>query len=849
MSVTTFSFFDDRRSGCVYKLLKLYERPPWWGAGIYRVDVPCDHPDVNLNFVTASVYNDAVQARTLVNKEYTKYEELLCPTVEYAEQCKRYFGLLQDLLLELMIQERSKHEEWCRANPHIDGFSTEVGALRSKIQEFKREQGMLVFNLALYQGMHAHGSRFKFTEYFDFREVQHRYEVASGYFNFLKVHPLSLEPKFAFFNQDHLTVLELIMLAHSKESELGYCLQTKQAHWQVPKCIFLAKWILNEYILAHRELARVEFAVHNMPGGSREGDESELLAEKQGQLLNFVQIKILYLKGLLQSLAAQLPENAKRKKNLRKKAFANFELIIKLSHVGFVNRQALRDEIKVLMYELTIALKSNKAITEEQERLEQQRLEIMEKIAAKSGKIDVGPRLSQYKLMDIRDVPPENIPVQVWPDWLATVVKKWEDANKDSYGRVLFVGEITLHEYERADGTTAVHLPEDREEVAQAEHQASVDQHNLLFDTYVATEDLYHKRAPAGQKYHTLTGSLKVETKPDESMRSQNLALMLCIDTFGHGDLAGSLGTTEWVIEDMRGIIETTDMLDEGDAIGVVKWHPDKEPKPYEAPCWPVVENGVTQTSEIIRDLAPTGGHGIVEGIIQAFKSLVALDAPLMSREIMVITDGFETRPHHQWDNWKKLHTLKQMMDEHNIVVNIYCIGIQTDRYLAKTICNKCGGDYAFSENNTEGKALLKNWVLKRLANQHSKVATDVSVTVKCPKGVLMRIVDNFDTDNAAHTLIGADRARAKPVKQCKASIQKSFRASRKSVRTGRSFKNGSTKQTDVTPYKNLKGDELMVDNMDIINHVLPIQRAWRAHMARARFAFLVDEMMTRIED
>ena len=58
-----------------------------------------------------------------------------------------------------------------------------------------------------------------------------------------------------------------------------------------------------------------------------------------------------------------------------------------------------------------------------QERSEQQRLEIMEKIAAKSGKIDVGPRLSQYKLMDIQDLPPENIPVQVWPDWLVIVMK------------------------------------------------------------------------------------------------------------------------------------------------------------------------------------------------------------------------------------------------------------------------------------------------------------------------------------------------------------------------------------------------------------------------------------------
>ena len=55
MSVSTFSFFDDRRSGCVYKLLKLYEKPPWWGAGIYRVDVPCDHPDVNMKFVSMSV--------------------------------------------------------------------------------------------------------------------------------------------------------------------------------------------------------------------------------------------------------------------------------------------------------------------------------------------------------------------------------------------------------------------------------------------------------------------------------------------------------------------------------------------------------------------------------------------------------------------------------------------------------------------------------------------------------------------------------------------------------------------------------------------------------------------------
>ena len=85
-------------------------------------------------------------------------------------------------------------------------------------------------------------------------------------------------------------------------------------------------------------------------------------------------------------------------------------------------------------------------------------------------------------------------------------VQKWEEANKDSYGKVLFVGEMVLHEYERADGTIAVHLPEDREELAQAEHQASVDQHNLLFDTYIAMEDLYHKRTPPGQKYHTLTG-------------------------------------------------------------------------------------------------------------------------------------------------------------------------------------------------------------------------------------------------------------------------------------------------------------------------------------------------------
>jgi len=807
------------------------------------------------------MYNAAVECRNKVNSMTRGMKTTLSYTPEFAEACKRYFLALQHLRDATLDHEQSTHEKWQMAHPNMVGCSTEVQGLRTKLLAMRREQGYLLWNLGMYHGLCAHGMRLVHEQYYDFRETKHRYELAAGFYDLMHHDGLSKETDFPYFNRDHLLVLKMIMLAQAKESEFTYILQQQKADWHHQKSISLCQWILNQYILVHRELACVDFAKDSMPGGIHSAEESGDLVKKHMELLNFVQVKVLFYKSLRQYLAAFLPENQKKKKVLRRHAFQHFEELLKISHNGLVNRQVLRDEMKVLMYEITILLGQNKAITEQQQALEQQRLEILAKIAAKKGLTeDSSPKLSHYGLMDYGDLPVTQPPVSVLPAWLLDCSiedeKKFQEVMKRNLDDATLTREpMVVIQNKWEDGTLAVETPEVREEVALEKRLAAEGDLGLEMESHLPAMDLYHKALPKGQKVHTITATCTINAKNDPIVESQNLSLMLVCDAIGATG-SGTGGQTAWVRETLMDIVETCPMLDSGDAVGVVNWHEPKIEAPYKAELWAIDDGGSKKASDALRALEATGSHSITAGIIEACKAIQTSKNAMMSREIYVVTDGFECLPKDQWKNWKLLHELKGMLanqdpEKNAIVVHFFCLGEKADRYLAQAITKACGGDYAAcdSANSAVVTAQFKMWVMKHIAEQHSKVATKCKLTVKCPNGVRMRIVNQFTPENAKHTLLGKSSTRAKPAVTSKEALAKSMRASRISVRNGRSFRNGSKKNYDVTVYKNVAGDEIVLDNVDIEMFVLPIQRAWRAHVARREFAMLVDNMMANVAD
>jgi hypothetical protein len=793
-----------------------------------------------------------------VNMAYNIYHETLCPPADYPEKAVAYFHALEALKEELLTYERAKHEEWMRANPHITGCSTEVASLRTKIEAMRLEEVFLLYNLGMHQGQLAHSKRLCHDLHYNFTDTQHAFELAAGYFEYLHLDPVTRETSYPLFNQDHLLVLKLIMLAHAKESEFAHVMQATKADWHHAVCAQMSKWILDQYVEAHRLLASGSFAQASMPGGLRSCAESNDLAIHHAQLLNFVQVKILFYKAVRQYNAAFLEENKGRKKNLRRKAFANFEEMFKVSHNGIVDRQILRDEMKVYMYELTLLLQQNKELTEKLEQKSKEQAELMARLAAKEqgrrqSQLGPAPVLKCFNLLDMVDRPPSFTPVPIVSQWLVDfanayqeryqmLVKEYRDSTLTKQ-----ITEAVVHK--REDGTLATERLMTREtEAAVAE--AEEKKRAVEYEITVPQVDLFHKPRNPQQPYHTVSGVCTVTAKGGTDVKSQNLATVFVLDCVGSIDVIGSSASTSWVRESVMDIVEETSMLDDGDALGLLMWHEPKIEAPYECPMFDIAEGGAQAMSDQLRLLKPTGSHSLTDGIIQAMQTLQDHKGPMCSKEVIVITDGAECTTKDQWRNWLRLKALQEVRDadqDTQVTVHVFCLGQSADKYLAKTITSRTGGDWAFSPTVSSAEVItqVRHWILRRLADQHTKVATRCHLTLRCPKGVQMRIVNDFTPDTAQHTLLGAGNQPPKAIQR----RTKAFRSSRQAVRNGRSLRNGSKKKTDVTPFTTLGGVELMIDNDDIENFVLPIQQAWRSHVARQRFAYLVDTMMAKIDD
>jgi len=282
----------------------------------------------------------------------------------------------------------------------------------------------------------------------------------------------------------------------------------------------------------------------------------------------------------------------------------------------------------------------------------------------------------------------------------------------------------------------------------------------LVVETMVPEVDLYHTSLPQkvdeqGQplpSYHEVNVMAQVRPVPPET-RQTGLCLYMLLDTFGQVEDSGGKGNKITSVFDLLCLLVRIVGLRPIDKVGIITW---QDRRPVRTELIPMTEEGQAKLIQLIKAMVPVGNHRgspgspIVEGLLEALQGMEAVDAAT-SVEMIVCSDGCDSTGATHYTNWREFNTMRDKLGAvrqrlaRSVRIHSFALGQMSERFLLRAIAKVGEGDFSYADATQDGLSVLRSWFLRHIANQISKIATQVHMKVQCAPGVRLRQMGRYE--------------------------------------------------------------------------------------------------------
>ena len=713
----TFNLFDIRRTGVKLNYLlpsKTYidsvqewASPFRWGGQMQKPAFLSE--DEVMKNIDIELSERRTKVITGLNKYSAKLQDLLSyyDCIQLTSQAAREHRPLEDIDLSLPNHEQDRLQDE-KVNHSLFESNLEIEKIK------------LLYNTALFIAKSARKDRFKFEE-----NIEKCYQQAAGILDYLANSKLPTDGLPNEISSDYLRVLALSCLACATE----YLLMCRQScmtlQWEA--CAHLS-FSLNYYY--SQIVAIIKYAKKQM--GPTAG------VATINQMLNFATVKQDFFRGQAAEYHALEPSSKRQLSRLRKALKFYESSSSTLSKLMPGARNNVEQEIEYLMSGVRAQLSNIQQTPVENTTNsdcfgpEQQEHPFYLDIHKQSRRYEGSSQEPTVSL--------------VIPDWLE------DESNQNHFGSSS-AGSST----EDRPST-----PEEQYEKPQ-ENNITEEKNCLKLNIVVPSEDLYNKDLD-----HRIDSSGEVITAYHQLDILAGIALDPCIkdlhgfttififDTWGSGDNAGKNKITS--VPEIATLLLKIIGLRDKDNIGLVGYVNGK------IKVFPLISatgRGLEHFITNIKLLRPVGNHRGSSGssvVLQLRKAMQLLSrhhsalANSTSFEVLLLSDSSDSTSISHYDNWCGFNKLASDYQEAEkslnrlIRIHTFAIGNQCDQYLLKAIAKKCRGDYGYCEGyNTESLTFVRSWLLRHVASQQSKVATNVSLKINCQPGITLKQLGSYD--------------------------------------------------------------------------------------------------------
>ena len=605
-------------------------------------------------------------------------------------------------------------------------------------QSLNFERVKLLYNAGLHAAREANKLRFG-----DNPQCKEKFEKAAGIFNYLSNCSLPLEEVPNEVSPEFLRILALCCLCGAAENEMTCRQVSAPTQWEG-----LTHLCFNMSFFFGKACSLCKRAKQQMTKAAGVA----CLANVE----NFTAVKYEFYKGLAHDYYSLQPQTRRVGGRLRKALRSYEHALVQLGKTMQGLRTNVEKEIDHLIGSVRVKLS--------------QVQEIRSVIADVSPADAVEPEAGAVDLIHAFD---ECELLRLPPYYKACSAdsilrsSRYEGATQ-SPGQKPTVPEW-VHQFEEPGDGGEAHVEDHAQEEEPPplpETTAEVVQKALQLELVVAQQDLFHKpletRLDAEGNplvsYHELDMVAKVTCADLKRVeRAEGFATIMLFDTWAKVEEEQTKQQQSKIasVSEIAKLLLRVVGLTERDRVCVVGYVNGKL-KVF--PLTACDALGIESVARQISSLSPVGNHrgskgsSIIKGLVEAMKSLQKQnEKSLSSYEVVVFSDGVDSTADTHYYNWTKLHSL---YDAHAtaekvlgrvVRVHTFALGSSSDTYLLKAVAKRLGGDHSVAEMTHDGLSAMRMWLLRKIADQQSKVASSCKISVRCSQDVTMKQIGTYD--------------------------------------------------------------------------------------------------------